>query len=219
MVNSAFFGLYRRVTDVQDAVRLLGLDAIRALVLSVNVFSAFDPRRMPFFDGEALWRHSLNIGGFARRITLQTTGDRPAAAAAFLSGMLHDVGKLILAVNFSDAYRKLVAAPEPIGGNTVVQEVEAIGTTHAEIGAYLMGLWGLEPGILAAIAFHHRPLDSGETGFGALTAVHVADGFEHAGPTGDVDQRIDGGYLEAIRKSGELPAWQRACRELEGMAL
>jgi HD-like signal output (HDOD) protein/CheY-like chemotaxis protein len=218
MVNSAFFGLYRRVTDVQDAVRLLGLDAIRALVLSVNVFSAFDAHRMPFFDGEALWRHSLNVGGFARRITLQATGDRPAAAAAFLAGMLHDVGKLILAVNFSDAYRKLVASSEHVGGNALAREAEAIGTTHAEIGAYLMGLWGLEPGILTALAFHHRPLDSRETGFGALTAVHVADGFEHAGATGDADLRIDSGYLAAIRKSSALPAWQQACRELEGMA-
>lgn len=218
MVNSAFFGLYRRVSDVQDAVRLLGLDAIRALVLSVNVFSAFDARRMPFFDGEALWRHSLNVGGFARQIILQATGDRVGAAAAFLAGMLHDVGKLILAVNFSDAYREALAASGHAGGDALAREAAAIGTTHAEIGAYLMGLWGLEPGILSAIAFHHRPLDSLETGCGALTAVHAANGFEHADGEGDADSHIDVAYMKAIQKSDELPAWQRACRAFEGMA-
>lgn len=218
MVNSAFFGLYRRVTDVQDAVRLLGLDAIRALVLSINVFSAFDARRMPSFDGEALWRHSLTVGGFARQIALQATGDRSAAAAAFLAGMLHDVGKLILAVNFSDAYREVLAVPEGAGGDALAREAEAIGTTHAEIGAYLMGLWGLAPGILTAIAFHHRPLDSGETGFGVLTAVHAANAFDHGDQPGGADKRIDAAYCQAIQAGDQMPAWQRACRDLEGTA-
>ena len=218
MVNSAFFGLYRRVTDVQDAVRLLGLDAIRALVLSINVFSAFDARRMPLFDGEALWRHSLTVGGCARQIALQATGDRSAAAAAFLAGMLHDVGKLILAVNFSDAYREVLAVPEHAGGDAVTREAETIGTTHAEIGAYLMGLWGLEPDILRAIAFHHRPCDSRESGFGVLTAVHAANGFDHGDRVEGATDRIDAAYLKAVQATGQMPAWQRVCRELEGTA-
>lgn len=219
MVNSAFFGLYRRVTDVREAVRLLGLDAIRALVLSIHVFSAFDPRHMPFFDGEALWRHSLAVGGFARQIARQVTGERAAATTAFLAGMLHDVGKLILAVNFSDAYRDVLAAARQGGGDALAREAEVIGTTHAEIGAYLMGLWGLEPAVLTAIAFHHRPLDSRETVFGALTAVHAADGFEHdqgggLGKTGAAAP-LDSAYLDACRLTGQVAAWRQACREME----
>jgi HD-like signal output (HDOD) protein len=219
MVNSAFFGLYRRVTDVKDAVMLLGLDAIRALVLSINVFAAFDPRRMPFFDGENLWRHSLAVGGFARQIVQQTTGDRKAATAAFLAGMLHDVGKLILASNFSAAYRAVLAGAREAAGDILEREVAAFGTSHAEIGAYLMGLWGLEPAILAAIAFHHRPLDSREQAFGALTAVHTANGFDHEKWP---EQRKTGGaacsegaYLEALGLTGQVASWRQACRQLE----
>ena len=217
MVNSAFFGLYRRVTDVEDAVKLLGLDAIRALVLSINVFAAFDPRRMSFFDGEALWRHSLAVGGFARQIVQQTTGDRKAAAGAFLAGMLHDVGKLILAANFSDPYQALLAAPGA-EGDRLQREAGAIGTTHAEIGAYLMGLWGLEPAILTAIAFHHRPRDSHDQAFEALTVVHAANGFDHEPWAGQAaegwTERIDETYLKALSLTGQIAVWRQACQAL-----
>jgi putative nucleotidyltransferase with HDIG domain len=222
MVNSAFFGLYRRVGDVQDAVMLLGLDAIRALVLSIHVFSAFNTRRMPFFDAEGLWRHSLTVGGYARKIAQLALADRAAATAAFLAGMLHDVGKLVLAVNFSDAYRSLLEEAVAAPGDRLAREREAIGTSHAEIGAYLMGLWGLEPEILTAIAFHHRPMESRVTSFGALTAVHLANGFDHAPgqplPSAGPAPGIDPAYLESLRLTASMPAWHQACTDLAGAA-
>lgn len=224
MVNSAFFGLYRRVTDVQNAVMLLGLDAIKALVLSINVFSAFNTRRIPFFDFEGLWQHSLATGGYAKQIMTRATRDRDLATAAFLSGMLHDIGKLILAANFSDAYRDLLQAMPETPGDRLTQEREMIGTTHAEIGAYLMGLWGLEPSILTAIAFHHCPRDSQVQAVGPLTAVHLANGFDHGlrqPNRNDSESRegFDAAYLEALGINGDIKIWRQACADLERESL
>lgn len=224
MVNSAFFGLYRQVTDVQNAVMLLGLDAIKALVLSINVFSAFNTRRIPFFDFEGLWQHSLATGGYAKQIMSQATRDRDLATAAFLSGMLHDIGKLILAANFSDAYRELLQALPEAPADRLTQECEMIGTTHAEIGAYLMGLWGLEPPILAAIAFHHCPQDSPMQAIGPLTAVHLANGFDHGLQPSNRDdpesrENFDVAYLESLGIHGDIKTWRQACAELEEESL
>lgn len=220
MVNSAFFGLYRQVTDVQDAVMLLGLDAIKALVLSVNVFAAFDTRRIPFFDLDGLWQHSLTVGGCAQKIMTTVARDREQAAAAFLAGMLHDIGKLILAVNFSDAYRALLKGVPESPAERLAKEREMIGTTHAEIGAYLMGLWGMEPPILMAIAFHHSPLASRETAVGPLTAVHLANGFDHCvrqpreSGNGAADD-VDAAYIAALGATGKVERWRQICVDLE----
>jgi HD-like signal output (HDOD) protein/CheY-like chemotaxis protein len=223
MVNSAFFGLYRQVTDAQDAVMLLGLDAIKALVLSVNVFSAFNTRRIPFFDLDGLWQHSLAVGGYAKKIMTAAKRDREQAAAAFLAGMLHDIGKLILAVNFSDAYRALLQVVPESPGERLAREREMIGTTHAEIGAYLMGLWGVEPSILMAIAFHHTPLDSREMGVRPLTAVHFANGFYHSlrqpqGGESVAAEAPDTAYAASLGITGKIEVWRQACADLEESA-
>jgi HD-like signal output (HDOD) protein len=95
-----------------------------------------------------------------------------------------------------------------------------IGTTHAEIGAYLMGLWGMEPSILMAIAFHHTPLESRETAVGPLTAVHLANGFSHClrepreGGNGAADD-VDAGYIAALGLIGKVEAWRQICGDLE----
>ena len=219
MVNSAFFGLYRQVNDVQGAVMLLGLDAIKALVLSINVFSAFNTRRIPFFDLEGLWQHSLAVGGYARQIITTDFRDRELAATAFLAGMLHDIGKLILAVNFGDAYKALLQAMPEAPGERLVREREMIGTSHAEIGAYLMGLWGVESSILIAIGFHHNPLDSQETVFGPLTAVHAANGLNYhlRHPQGNdrlLHDHLDAAYFEALGITGHIETWKTACADL-----
>jgi HD-like signal output (HDOD) protein len=220
MVNSAFFGLFRRVADVQDAVMLLGLDAIKALVLSINVFSAFNTRRIPFFDIEGLWQHSLVTGGYARQIMTLIARDRNQATAAFLSGMLHDIGKLILAINFRDAYRSLIRETATSAIDRLAREREAIGTTHAEVGAYLMGLWGLESPILTAIAFHHAPLESPIQTIAPLTAVHLANGFEHRrrqSPNGGCPaaEEFDRSYMDRLSLAAHIEDWRQACADLE----
>lgn len=218
MVNSAFFGLCRRVTDIRDAVMLLGLDAIKALVLSVNVFSTFSRTKMAFLDFDALWQHSLATGGYAKQIMQAAGQPRSAVNAAFVAGMLHDIGKLVLAVNFGEAYQAAVQAPSADEGCLWEREQAAFGASHAEIGAYLMGLWGLEPALLAAIAFHHNPTRSQVGEFGPVAAVHLADVFDQKdAPGGNNDVAcMDEDYLASLGVHREIEEWRQACNDLQG---
>jgi hypothetical protein len=105
-------------------------------------------------------------------------------------------------------------------GERLAKEREMIGTTHAEMGAYLMGLWGMEPSILMAIAFHHMPLESRETAVGPLTAVHLANGFGHGlrppreGGSGVADD-VDTAYIAALGATGKVESWRKICVDLE----
>ena len=216
MVNSAFFGLCRRVTDIRDAVVLLGLDAIKSLVLSVNVFSAFNRKKLTGLDFEGLWDHSLATAGYAKQIMRAADQPRDAVNAAFLAGMLHDVGKLILAVNFGEAYRSALEAPSQDTRPAWEREQAHFGASHAEIGAYLMGLWGLETALLAAIAFHHNPAQSQVGEFGPLAAVHLADRYDHEYRHGTVHATGDEDYLQSIGVLDQVDAWRRACADLQG---
>ncbi len=213
MVNSAFFGLCRRVGDIRDAVKLLGLDAIKALVLSVNVFAAFEKEKLGLLDFEGLWQHSLATGGFAKHIMRTAGRPRDEIDAAFLAGMLHDIGKLILAVNFGAEYQNVLQTAPSKAQAEWECEHAAFGASHAEIGAYLMGLWGLESVLLAAIAFHHHPGRSQIGEFGPLAAVHLADLFDGQtidGDDGDVE------YLQLIGVHHRVAEWRQGCADLEG---
>lgn len=218
MVNSAFFGLCRRVTDIRDAVMLLGLDAIKALVLSVNVFSSFNGTKMAFLDFDSLWQHSLTTGGYAKQIMQAAGQPRSAVNAAFVAGMLHDIGKLILAVNFGEAYQSAVQTPSADEGCLWEREQAVFGASHAEIGAYLMGLWGLEPALLAAIAFHHNPTRSQVREFGPVAAVHLADVFDQQDAPGGVNEvaRIDVDHLKLLGVHCQIEEWRQACNDLQG---
>ncbi len=219
MVNSAFFGLCRRVTDIRDAVVLLGLDAIKSLVLSVNVFSAFNKEKLSGLDFDGLWDHSLVTGGYARQIMRSAEQSRDAVNAAFMAGMLHDVGKLILAVNFGEAYREALEAPPEDTRTLWAREQALFGASHAEIGAYLMGLWGLETALLAAIAFHHNPHQSQVREFGPVAAVHLADRFDHERRHGAACFQGNENYLQMIGVRDQVDAWQQACADLQGESL
>jgi HD-like signal output (HDOD) protein len=97
-------------------------------------------------------------------------------------------------------------------------EYDAFGTSHAEIGAYLMGLWSLETPIIEAIAFHHRPANSMSENMGLLTAVHIAnaiDHISHPATNGSPDLQYDLQYLDTLGLTDRIPEWRRVCSNLE----
>ena len=104
-VNSAFFGLYRKVSSPSQAVSLLGIEMVRALAMSIRIFSQFDQTRFPYISLDDLWKHSLVTGSFAKVIARAEKQDETVVATAFTGGMLHDLGKLILVMNLSGRYK------------------------------------------------------------------------------------------------------------------
>ncbi|MBW2027401.1 MAG: HDOD domain-containing protein, partial [Deltaproteobacteria bacterium] len=179
LVNSAFFGMPRHIKSPQQAVTLLGLETVKALVLSVQIFSQFDGTKIPKKFLEGLWHHSMATGSYVRQIIKTEEVEKTLADDTYMAAVLHDVGKLILAASFPDRYRELIKKSRENRLPIRHFELEDFGTTHAEVGAYLMGLWGLPDAIVEALAFHHRLAQCPVQRFAPLIAVHVASALEH----------------------------------------
>lgn len=223
--NSAALGLRHRVTRVQDALSYLGLETTRSLVLLAHTFSYCDKIRAAGFSIERLWQHSLTVGALARRIAREEKASAEVTDECFLAGLLHDIGKLLLAVNMPDEYSRVIFRVEQHAVAATAQskplplwqaELEEFGATHAEIGAELMAIWNLPLAVVEALALHHRPAKILSSGFAALTAVHVADGFAatFADPADAASHaEIDLTYLWDIDLADHLEPWRDACRE------
>ena len=215
LANSAFFGLSQHVSSMDRALAVLGFDTVVALVLTVQIFSAHNPS-LPGFSIAALWDHSMTAASFAKAIAKAEKQDRVGVEDAFMGGLLHDIGKLVLATNLSENYRQVMLLVSETKGPLWKVEQEVLGTTHAEVGAYLMGLWGIPDGIVEAIAFHHLPSNCPARGFGPLTAVHAGNALARAKPAGEKDgapESIDSAYLAEVGLADHLLPWETACRK------
>ena len=217
MVNSAFFGLFQKISSPEKAVMVLGLETIKALVLSVKIFSEFNQKKASWFNIDDLFNHSLAVSMYAKTIIKNEDLDQGLLNNSMMAGLLHDLGKLILSTNFEKPYRQILAAAQDTGRSLLDLEYETFGTSHAEIGAYLMGLWRLETPIIEAIAFHHLPARSLNQNMGLLTAVHVANVLEHEAQTPAdqiIDIQCDSEYLDKLALTGRIQGWRQVCMEL-----
>lgn len=200
LVNSAFFGLPRHVENVGQAISFLGAETLRSLVLSTSVFKSFDAGASEF-NPEALWKHSFAVGSVALALARAETPNKAVADEALQAGMLHDIGHLIIAAGIPDQYREIVQIARGEGKAMHEAEVDVLGCEHAQIGAYLMGLWGLPDGIVEAIAFHHDTDAVPGDDFTPHAAVYAANQLAHAymDSTEGVDDALlaDLGVLES----------------------
>jgi HD-like signal output (HDOD) protein len=215
LVNSAFFGLGRTITSPAEAVSYLGIERTKALVLLAHTFSKYEVDKSSAFSFEKLWAHSLVTGKFARWIAQAETTDQQLAGAAFTAGLLHDIGELMTAVNLPQEYDHLVKRVQEETVRFEAAERETLGATHAELGACVLGIWGLPLEILEAIAFHHVPNQHAGSTFSAVTAVHVADSLEHElNPVSgkEAQSKMDLDYLKRLGLSDRLETWRKLCR-------
>ena len=217
LVNSAFFGLRNNVSSVEQTVSILGLNMIRALVLSVGVFSQFDIRQQKGFSVDALMNHSLATAGLARTIAKTETRKRTFLDETFMAGMLHDAGKLLLAHNLPGEYERAITLAREQGIPIWCSEREVFGASHAKIGAYLLALWGMPDAIIETTAYQHNPSSCENREFSALTAVHVADVLEHEERDDSAAlkvQEVDREYLAALNMENRLEEWAETCHTL-----
>lgn len=175
IVNSAYYGLAQHVTDPADAVLLIGMEATCSLILSIDAFAKFDKVKPLYFSVDRVWKHSQAVGHAARKFALSMTNDTAMANDAFTAGLLHDIGKLALALNFEEQYQGVLTVAEKNNIPAWKVEKEIFGASHAEIGAYLVSLWGLPIAIVEAVASHHLPASEVVGKFSAGTAVHLAN--------------------------------------------
>ncbi len=212
LVNSAFFGLQRRVSSVLESCTYLGIDTIRSLVLSLQTFSQFQSLKLGGIDIASQWRHSLHTAQAAKRIAQLEDVTMKAVDESFVAGLLHDVGKLILACNCAEEYTQALRWAREKPGDLIEAEKAAFGCDHADIGGYLMGLWGLPVPVVEAIAMHHRPSQSQNTAFHPLTAVHAANVLvqERDGPCDSImSQGLDMAHLQTLHIESRPDLWRR----------
>ncbi|MBN2211369.1 MAG: HDOD domain-containing protein [Sedimentisphaerales bacterium] len=219
-VNSAYFGLRRRITSIDDAISLVGLNMIRVLVLGSHVFNRFIGEKVLCINAEQLHNHSLQVGLTAKKIAANLGALRDVSDRAMLAGMMHDIGKLVFAGCMADEYRSIFSSSTLQGPNLCRQEQAALGADHSRIGGYLLGLWGFADDIIEAVAFHHDPsnsLSEEVNPFGAmeeqsaiqiLTAVHAADALslEQIG----ISDALDSAYLEKLNVMDRMEKWRES---------
>jgi putative nucleotidyltransferase with HDIG domain len=215
LVNSAFFGLGRPIAHPSEAAVFLGTETLRALVLSLQVFSQFSQVQLKEFSVENLWKHSWTTGVLARRLCEFEEAGRATTDEAFIAGLLHDVGKLVLAANHPAQLEESIRQARQKRLTLWEQEYQVYNASHAELGGYLLGAWGLPSGVVDAVAFHHRPGQARLQKFTALTAVHAANTLGKKGPSecGLNPQPVSVEYLRGLDLAERAEGWKQFFNE------
>jgi HD-like signal output (HDOD) protein/ActR/RegA family two-component response regulator len=213
IVNSAFFRLARRISSVEQAVAYLGFTAIRNLAMSVEVFSKWPGGTCSVLNLGLLQLHAQGVAAAANALGAKTT----FADDAMLAGLLHDIGYWVLAQECPEELGKAVALSISARIPLYAAEMEIIGASHAEIGAYLLGIWGLPHSVVEAVAHHHQPERVSHSEFDVLAAVVSAhalvpsDDATAFGRDVPLDPKIDETYLAGVNAPFD---WEEAVRRV-----
>ncbi len=213
VANSSFYGLQRQVATIPDALTVLGLRAARTLVIGAAVVTHFQALVVAGYNQRAFWLHSAGTALCARVLARELGVNMENS---FTAGLLHDIGRLILAARFPEKYRSVMAYRSEHDCHLIEAEQEILGFGHTQIGAALAVCWKFPPEIAVAIANHHNPVNTPANSFTDL--VHLADVMayvlEFAGGNDDlvpclsdvVWNRLGIGWVEFKRLLGEVDA-------------
>ena len=175
LVSSPFFGLSRKLESISQAFSMLGLEVIRGILPS-SLLSPQEHAGIPGFSLELLNDHSRRVRSVAGQLAIHAGASREVASRSFISGMMHDFGKTILATTCAQKFSEAVDLVEKRPCTLCQAEQDVLGTTHAEVGAYFLALLGLDRKIVHAVRNHHNwsEFDMSETMF-----LHVADVMDY----------------------------------------
>jgi HD-like signal output (HDOD) protein len=210
-------GLSEQVSDIDQAVALLGLDAIRGIALTTHIFHSMGNISIEHFSLEDTMERSFLTALFAKQIVMIEEGIKEMADDAFVAGLLHQLGTLVFVTNFPAKYEavleRVVNANRPI---TAV-EVNLLGVSHAKVGAHLLALWGMRESILNGVAFYASPDEIEGKGFSVTTAVYcaakIADAYmnwseEDEGVNLNLTEDV---YLSRIDFASDSSRWIEEC--------
>ena len=207
LANSAFFALPEPVVSVPEAVQVMGFNLVKSLSLSLGLYASLNADAAGELNSDRLYLHSLATGLLAQKILTDEGADPATVDAAFTAGVLHDTGKLVLATALPDMYRRAAQLAAD----------ELIPQWQAEVGAYLLGLWGLPPAIVEAVAWHHQPRHRDPPVLGALAAVHIADFLQSQHmPSSRLPLvvQIDEPYVQALQLLERIGHWEEVAGRL-----
>jgi putative nucleotidyltransferase with HDIG domain len=189
-----------------EAVQIVGLEILRGLVLCIHAFKFYQDKNFKSISVSELWDHSLRTATAARKLARYENLSHELQDEAFVSGLLHDIGKLVLAAN-ADADYQVVMDRSRREGTPVDQiEWEMFGATHAQIGAYLLGLWGLPEPVVSNVELHHSLDLNATSGFTPSAAIHIAQFLERS--PNRISQ-LDTRFLKQSGVETRVSEWER----------
>ena len=222
LVNSAFFGLSRKISGIDDATVLLGIGVVRQLALLSEVAAAYEGR----IDLGELSLDQLQLRAFkAATLASRLVKDPTHGSDIYSAALLHGVGRLVFAGCFPKENAAIAEEVKRQGGrHRHTLEIEACSVSHAELGAYLLGIWGLPMPVVEAVAFHHSPDVLQRPGLDVTGVVHIASHLvaDHfVGDLSPVNDVVDGdhgsldvGYLARLGVLKKLPKWRLLAHEV-----
>ena len=174
LVNSAFFTMTSNVSDISTAINLLGANTIKSLVLYVNVFESFDGNKEFKKYLSEIWEHSLTVANVSKKILAIKVSNKEELEECYMAGLLHDLGKIII-LNEKSFREKILRLQKEKNISYNEAEKEAMNISHAEIGSYLLNLWGLPEKVVEAVLYHHSINDLNFNDYNISSIVYLAN--------------------------------------------
>lgn len=215
LVNSSFFGFYAPISSPGHAVVLLGVEVLKGLVLGISIFDQLNKTELAGFSVKKLWDHCLETGVLAKTVASCETKNKDFISNCFTAGFLHDIGKLVFASEMEEKYSSILESVRNGDGPVIDAERRQLDATHADVGAYLLGLWGFNEEVVEGIHNHHD-LERSGTGFTTAAVVHVAEALQHElAPrnSGHTFTPVDETGLQRLRLDHRLEIWREKCSE------
>lgn len=189
LVNSAYYGFPKQIKSIQHAVVILGFNKIKTIIITASVFNAFNKNKPGGLDLRRFWQHSLATA-INSKVVAETTGISHVAEEAFIGGLLHDIGKIVMDQYQPAIYGPIVKYAHDKGILLHDAETEVMGLSHANVGQWMMEKWRLPATIVQMVANHHAPNSIGEIRE-LVTAIHLGDILSRAMGVGNGgDNRI-----------------------------
>lgn len=149
--NSPFYGIKHEIRSIEGSIRMLGLPEIRSILMSFFLRNLYTgPGESEFMD--SLWEHCIAVGVFAKLLSSYLKINEEGA---YLAGLLHDIGKLVIDLHDPDTYEKIIQRADDLDEDIVFLEEETFGFTHIDTGYYLLDKWKFSDFIKNSVLFHH----------------------------------------------------------------
>lgn len=156
LVNSAYYGLPRKVATVSEAVALLGMQTLRTLMVGASVYKTLAGlQKKPAGNYDEIWRHALACAVSSRLVAAELMIRQKDYA--FTAGLLHDIGRVILATLCTDQYNQVYELAKVRGCRLIEAEMEILEISHAEVGKMVANKWNLPMTLVDPIGYHHEP--------------------------------------------------------------
>lgn len=187
MANSAFYSFPASIETVEKAVQIIGIRQIRELVLATSVIRVFNQMPLGMINMKSFWEHSVAVGVMAKAIGQYCNIRQPERF--YVSGLLHDIGRLVLYVKLPGLMHDLLIQREAKEEFLYVLEQQSLQYTHADVGARLLQNWRVPSSIYEPVGYHHNPQESLD--FTQVTAaVHVSDVWVNKHQVGSSGERF-----------------------------